>query len=329
LEAERLEIGTTNTMNRIIGRYSGAERGPLLLCFGAIHGNEPAGVLALERLLGMLREEPYKNPGFVFKGRIVGVLGNRRAYEEGVRYIDIDLNRQFGLENLAQIRAGGKVLPSLGSSPLTPDISPEYIELKELLDAVENEIKEYRPDKIVVLDLHTTSAGGGIFSIVGEGMESLYIAAGLHAPVVQGLIRGMGGTTLHYFNTQNIGIPTTAVSFEAGQHDDPLSVDRSIAVIVNCMRTIGCVRQEDVENRHDAILKDYSANLPRLVEIVYRHGLGLDDGFRMLSGYVNFQAVTKGEILAVDNGGDIVSPSDCLILMPLYQTKGSDGFFFG
>ena len=32
---------------RIIGRYEGNEPGPLFLCIGAMHGNEPAGVQAI------------------------------------------------------------------------------------------------------------------------------------------------------------------------------------------------------------------------------------------------------------------------------------------
>jgi succinylglutamate desuccinylase len=306
-------------LERIIGRYTGSEDGPLVICFGAIHGNEPAGVLALERLFSMLGEEVVKNPSFKFKGRLLGILGNKQAYSKGVRYVDVDLNRQFGTENVAIVR--DKSIPSFL-------LTAEDLELKEVLDVIAKEIKNHPPERIIVLDLHTTSADGGIFSIIGHDLEGLHIAQGLHAPVVMGLVNGIGGTSLHYFNTQNMGgIPTTAISFEAGQHDDSLSADRAIAVIVNCMRMVGCVRQEDVENKHDAILKAYSAHLPSLVRVLYRHPVLAGDGFKMLSGFKNFQALKKGELLAADHSGDIVAPSDCLLLMPLYQSKGSDGFF--
>ncbi|MFT6360775.1 MAG: succinylglutamate desuccinylase, partial [Saprospiraceae bacterium] len=35
----------------------------------------------------------------------------------------------------------------------------------------------------------------------------------------------------------------------------------------------------------------------------------------------------KGEILATDKNGNVVAKQDSLILMPLYQKQGDDGFF--
>lgn len=47
----------------------------------------------------------------------------------------------------------------------------------------------------------------------------------------------------------------------------------------------------------------------------------------MLPGYENFQLVKKGEVIAEDSNGPIVVKEDGLLLMPLYQNKGEDGFF--
>ncbi|MFT5998627.1 MAG: succinylglutamate desuccinylase, partial [Neolewinella sp.] len=78
---------------RIIGHYRGAEAGPLVVAIGGVHGNEPAGVLALERLFDMLEDEPRINPGFSFKGDLLALRGNLAALAAGVRFIDADLNR--------------------------------------------------------------------------------------------------------------------------------------------------------------------------------------------------------------------------------------------
>jgi len=43
--------------------------------------------------------------------------------------------------------------------------------------------------------------------------------------------------------------------------------------------------------------------------------------------YKNFQPISKGEILASDNDLNVSAPDDGLILMPLYQKRGDDGFF--
>ena len=90
-------------MNRIIGRYTGEENGPLLICFGGIHGNERAGVRALDLVFKMLEVEPITNPDFYFKGRILGVRGNVQALKAGKRYLTKDLNRQWTPERVNQV----------------------------------------------------------------------------------------------------------------------------------------------------------------------------------------------------------------------------------
>ena len=303
--------------SRLIGRHTGAQRGPLLICFGALHGNEPAGVRALETLFKMLQDEPTKNPTFQFKGRIVGFIGNLQAYQNNVRYIQKDLNRQFhGVWRADSITDLTKVQDEA-----------EKVELHELLQAVHTEIADYQPDHLYILDLHTTSADGGIFSIPSTDQESLTMATDLHAPVVKGLMNGVTGTTLHYFNTQNMGVPTVAVTFEGGQHNDPQSIQRCIAVIVNCLRAIGSVRPTDVESKHDDILKAYATGLPKVVELIHCHHIQPNDHFQMRPNYQNFQKVKKGEILATDKNGNILASQSAMILMPLYQPKGEDGFF--
>ena len=306
-------------MKRIIGQYNGSEEGALVIAIGAMHGNEPAGVKALEKLFKMLTDEPKRNPNFRFHGRLVGIIGNTRAYKQGKRFIEKDLNRQFPNERFD--------LKEKKETPQYIDLFNEDLELKELLQCIENEIVMHNPKKLIVLDLHTTSASGGVFTIVGEDAESFLIATELHAPVLTGFIKGLGGTSLHYFKTENMGIPTVALSFEAGQHEDAISVYRAVAWLVNALRAIGCVAEHDVESRHEEILRGYARNLPKVVQLIDSHKITNEDNFKMLPNFKNFQPVKKGEILATDKKGDITAPEDCLILMPLYQPQGSDGFF--
>lgn len=303
-------------LQRIIGRYTGKEKGPLLICFGGMHGNEPAGVQALEKMFEMLAIEPLHNKSFKFKGCLLGLRGNLRAMQRGKRFIVKDLNRQWTQENVARIKSA-----SLDS------LDAEDLEIKELLEIIETEVANYQPEKLVFLDFHTTTAYGGIFSIPTEDPESLRIAIELHAPVIKGMLRGIRGTSLHYFSKKNFIPDTVAICFESGQHLEELSVNRAIAALTNCMRTIGCVQAEDVENRHDSILIEYSKDLPKVAELITIHSIQPEDEFRMAPNYKNFQAVEKGAILAHDQHGPILAPEDGLLLMPLYQKQGDDGFF--
>ncbi|MCO6476132.1 MAG: succinylglutamate desuccinylase/aspartoacylase family protein [Phaeodactylibacter sp.] len=306
----------TGTTERIIGQHEGTEKGPLLICLGGMHGNEPAGIQALEILFKLLEIEPETNPSFTFRGRLLGLRGNMRAISRKMRYLEKDLNRQWTPENINRVK----------STP-TAELRAEDLELKELITIIEKNIESYQPEKIVLLDLHTTTAYGGIFSIATDDPESVRIAVELHAPVVKGMLEGIRGTTLHYFNRENLHRPTVGVSFESGQHDEPLSVNRAIAAIINCMRTIGCVRSEHVENRHDSLLIEYSKNLPKVLELIMCHEIEPGDDFHMMPNYENFQKVRKGELLAHDRHGPIYAQADGRLLMPLYQQQGDDGFF--
>lgn len=303
-------------LKRLIGRYTGTEKGPLLIVFGGMHGNEPAGVAALETMFEMLKVEPLTNPRFNYKGRIVGMRGNLRAMRLQQRFIERDLNRQFTVENIQRIQQA-----------TAEELDSEDKEVKEILDFVDMEIKDYQPEKIVFLDIHTTTAFGGIFGISTDDEESLRIAVELHAPVITGMMKGIRGTSLHHFSKKNYGENAVAVVFEAGQHNEALSVKRAIAAITNCMRTIGSVRQDDVENRHDELLIEYSKDLPKVAKLLKVHQIKSGDDFKMVPNYKNFQPVKKGDILATDKHGVIKASEDGMVLMPLYQKQGEDGFF--
>ena len=302
---------------RILGRYNGADKGPLFICIGAMHGNEPAGVKAIDLVLKMLEVEPIRNPGFVFHGRLLGLIGNRRAHESGVRFVNRDLNRSFDSDELVRIQNSS--LENLNS---------EDLEFLELTDIISEEIKEYNPQRIVLLDLHTTSSHGGIFTICRDIERDIKIGAALHAPIVLGILAGLKGTTLHYFTTENIGVDTIPITFESGQHEEGMAVNRAVAGIISCMKEIGCVRSEDVENHHEEILIEYGKKLPRVTTLVRHHGISEGDGFEMALGYSNFQPIESGEEVAKDKAGPIiVNEEGTRILMPLYQKQGEDGFF--
>lgn len=300
---------------RIIGHYRGAEAGPLVVAIGGLHGNEPAGVLALERLFDLLEDEPRINPGFHFRGDLLALRGNLAALAAGKRYIDADLNR---------------IWRKLDGDPESI-VTSEDQELHELLAAVETAVEEAPLSELVLLDLHTTTATGGVFAVTGDDSASLSLAAEMSVPVIKGMLSGLQGTILHYFRGNHFAtdLPVRAISFESGSHNDPVSADLALAATINLLRALGCVRNEDVSTYHDELLRENAGKLPRLTELTYVHRIARDgsDQFRMKPGYQNFQKVVKGELLATDRGGDITAPADGYVLMPLYQQQGDEGFF--
>jgi len=300
--------------SRLIGRYDTGVKGPLVICSGAMHGNEPAGVRAIELVLKMLDVEHIKNSDFSYRGRFVGLIGNLQAYNLNRRFISKDMNRQFDSTRIHLLKNKAT-------------LDSEDKELSDFLDFVKVEIDDYKPDKLIFLDLHTTSSFGGIFTICKNLPLDINIAIGLHAPVVLGILEGLSGTTIHYFNTENMGVDTTCIIFESGQHDEVKSINRAVAGIICLLREVNAVRPDDVENHHEIILQSYADGLPKLTKLVDYFSIGDNDKFKMKPGYKNFQKIRKGELLATNNGNDVYAEYDGMILMPLYQDQGEDGFF--
>jgi len=310
-------------MDRIIGQYGGAHPGPLVIAIGGLHGNEPAGVQALTEIFQMLEQEVVVRPDFEFRGKLVGLVGHLQAFQRGLRFINEDLNR---------IWLPGKVEKILAEN--SQDLRDEPLEIRELYTDICQAIQTALPTTLVLLDLHTTSADGGIFCIPGDETDGVALYRDLYAPVILGLFKGLHGTLLRFateggFVAQgDFPLRTFGAAFEAGQHDDPLSVSRSVAAIVHALRVLDCIDESALDSRHhDDVLRQSGEHLPQVTRLEYVHPIAPEDHFKMRPGYNNFQPVQQGEILADDTNGPVVSPSDGLILMPLYQPKGTDGFF--
>lgn len=297
-------------IERIIGRYSNRKQGPLFIAVAAIHGNEQAGIHALKRVFAHLNEH---NPKF--KGEIAAITGNLQAVRSGRRFMDMDLNRQWYPEKLERLSRTERSELEL----------PEEIEQKELMILFER-LKKHTPySPVILIDFHTTSASGGTFAICNENPLSLEIAKNLGVPVITGIEGTINGTTLHYF--RDLGL--CAFGFEAGQHEEPESIDRMEAAVWLSLERIGCIQREDIPDfdKHHQTLHRLGEGIPDVVSFSYRHPVKSEDDFKMNPGYRNFQAISEGEVLAKDRSGPITARENGMILMPLYQKQGEDGFF--
>ncbi|HEU5310537.1 MAG TPA: hypothetical protein VFV24_03695, partial [Candidatus Eisenbacteria bacterium] len=178
-----------------------------------------------------------------------------------------------------------------------------------------------------LLDLHTTSAAGIPFGMVGSSTEDARFARHFPLPIIGGLLGALEGVLLDFMSGQ--GLVTLGV--EAGQNDDPASADRHEAVIRIALVAAGLVDESaapGLERAH-ALLRDASLTRPDRIEVFHRHPITPEDGFRMEPGFANIAPVEAGQLLARDRRGEIRAPERCLVLLPLYQSLGDDGFFLG
>lgn len=291
---------------RVVGRYCGAAPGPTLICIACLHGNEPAGVVALRRLFAWLSAA--KPP---FRGECIGLIGNVGAAIRGVRHIEEDLNRVWSARRIEALRAGTLA-------------GPEAAEQAELLEHIVAAL-DRSAGRACLLDLHTTSGSAAPFLIITDTPDNRSLAERLPVPVVFGLIGQIGGTLTDYAGT----LRAAAVAFEAGRHDDPGSVERHEAAALLALHAAGNLVEEQLPEIDAArlTLGRASAAIPRFLDVRYRHAIQDTDGFAMRPGFASFQAIEAGQLLARDRNGDIVAPVGGRVLLPLYQPLGSDGFF--
>lgn len=315
--SEREQPFTGMEVSRILGRHGGAapDEGPLLIVTVAVHGNEPSGVRAAWRVLEALQS---RRPPF--SGELLVLAGNLGALRAGVRYVDRDLNRLFLPRKIARLREHA----DLSAEPA------EAWELLALLDEIEPRLEQARAAgrRVYLVDLHTSSADGCPFVTTGDTLRSREFALRFPTPLILGLEEQLDGSLIEYFGEQGI----VTLAGEAGQHHLPSSVDHHEAMLWHALVAAGAVAQQDISKelaRHSERLGRVTAGVQRVMEVRHRHRISPYDGFRMRPGFENFQPVRKGQLLAEDHRGPIRAREAGIVLLPLYQGLGEDGFFLG
>lgn len=295
--------------DRRIGQILGELPGPTLVVIGSLHGNEPAGILGLENVFTQLAEN-----AIPVRGELLGLVGHRAALAEGRRFLSADLNRHWSAQRIAASRTG-----ELADSPV-----PEDLELHELRQEMEAAFGRARGE-CHVLDLHTTSGGGPPFVVMADTLRNRRFALHLPAPIIVGLEEELEGTLTDYV----MDLGHVAIGFEGGQHDDPAAVDLCEAGIWIALAAAGLIDAAEAPQveRSSRLLSQICRNLPKVFEVCYRHPVRPEDEFRMQPGYVSFQKIRKGELLARDRYREYRALEDGRILMPLYQQQGEDGYF--
>ena len=296
---------------RILGRIAGPDtsRGAVVFVAG-MHGNEPAGIRALKRLVMGLETIQDK-----LAGEVICLAGNLPALAANKRYLQRDLNRLWTDRNVLQARNC--------SIPLDPKV-PELNEQRELLKIIDPLLTS-PPGPLFFVDLHTTSAVSVPFIAINDQLDNRRFASKFQIPGVLGLEEYLEGPMLSYLN----GTGHVALAFEAGQHDDSYSVDIHESFAWTTLAHAGLLSAEDVPEHefHARRLVESAREIAGMFEVIHRHHVEANDGFVMKPGFVNFAKVAEKEIVAHDRGGPIDVRRSCRIFMPRYQSLGSDGFF--
>lgn len=289
--------------SRIIGKYSSNKNGALFFITAGVHGNEPSGVQALERVFEELEKTRPE-----IEGTIVGVAGNKTALARNERFIEEDLNRTWKEES---IENGKKD-------------THEQREMHEIIEVL-GKYPEKNFSKRYFLDCHTTSSPSLPYISVQVVNDNDEWAQQFPTYIVRGFSDIVYGAIDHYLSRTGL----TGFTFEAGQHTDKTSVENHEGMIWLGLEK-ACNLDLSKISCYPACVENFAKkNAPdqKTFEIIHRYGLEDNDEFEMQPGYKNFQKIEKGELLAIKNGEEVKSEWDAYIFMPLYQSQGNDGFF--
>ncbi|WKV11407.1 succinylglutamate desuccinylase/aspartoacylase domain-containing protein [Marivirga harenae] len=278
-----------------------------MIFIGGIHGNEPAGVLALDRMMSFLQSK-----NIPLNGNLYALAGSLWALENGERYHKHDLNRLWTKDRLLQIQEGEIAIED-----------QDTIEQIELYECIKNIIAQDE-GPFYFIDLHTTSCETSPFIVMNDSLLNRRFTSLYPLPSILGIEEYLEGPVLSYINE----LGYVAFGFEAGQHDDEASIDFHYAFCMLSLQFTGLIEKKaiDINDYYDKLLSS-SVVKRDFFEILYRYEINPGEDFKMLPGFVNFEAIKKGQKLAISDNQSVLAETRSRIFMPLYQAKGSEGFF--
>lgn len=297
-------------VERIIGEFHGEKEGPVLVFFGGIHGNESSGVVALVEVIEEIKRLQPK-----IKGSIYAITGNMNSLEKKQRFETEDLNRIWTKDRIRRLEKGNYTADELNAD------EKEQLELFQ----IGKEIFEKHAHQVYCIDLHTTSAPTVPFITLNDTIINREFATKFPVPVIIGIEEFIVGPLLSW--VMEIGYPSLA--FEAGEHYSIDSIKYHKAFVWLSLVHGGLIDESEAPEfgKHHLILAASNSDHGKVFEVCHRKGVTPEEQFEMKPGYANLQSVVKGETLAKNKAGDIHSPENGRVFMPLYQKQGTDGFF--
>ena len=129
-----------------------------------------------------------------------------------------------------------------------------------------------------------------------------------------------------YYHKKDI----TSVVFEGGAIGDPASINNHEAGIWKLLEANKFIKKDSIPTKilnNLEEMKNFSKNVKGKYEVKYIHKIKHDDEFIMHPNINNFEKVKKNQTIAKDRNGMIKTTISGHVLMPLYQEKGTEGFY--
>ncbi len=265
--------------------------GKILFVSGAIHGNESAGLEGIQEFLELLKTSKIK----LKEGRIIFILGNPVALIKNQRFIDSNLNRCFDL-------VSKKFKKNIGYE------IKRATEIKSLINLIV-------PD--MVLDLHSVSIGDNRvliyhdLSLSKKFIKNSQIDTHFYFPTEVD-----GGYLTEY--TSKLKIPSLTV--ECGNHNSKEAKNVALDHIISFCQDLNLIKitknLEKIRPPDRKKIKLYQITQP----IIPRPGFKFLDEENIHTGY----ELKKGQIYAISDDQDYISPDNLELLLPDKNPKPGD-----
>jgi succinylglutamate desuccinylase len=253
---------------------------------GSMHGDEPCGALAIQRIAGDFESRALAPA----KGTVFLIHANPEATRLGLRFTPggVDLNRLWDFE-------------------FTDTLRPEAwgYEHHRVL-----ELKEVLGDLDIFLDLHSAKTNTPAFGVSnGEGeidevakhigisylVQSWY---GLADKVIIGFLKLAG---------------TPALSVECGAHGDPEIANTAYAIGMSFLRATGAIDDDQATNGKDV-------QTVHVVETITRPS----EAFRFDTAWTGFQELEPGTLVGRDRLTEIRVSRRCYTVLPNEDVEVGD-----
>lgn len=260
---------------------------PRVGVIGALHGNEIAGLRAIERV----RNEADAFARRLKQGTLVLIHGNPRATLERRRHTEdgTDINRLFGYRWLEELARAAWTYEHERAFELRPLVTG--------LDAL--------------IDLHSATRPTLPFAICDGTLAGIELARHTGCRVTYGW-DGPGMLMEHVSIGSLVAQGKPALSIECGQHEDPNTPLVAYEVLTRFLGALGIT---------DHPLSDALGPKYRLFARVVKP----THGFELSAAYQSFDRLEAGSVLGKGDGVMIAVDEEAYLLLPTPQaTRGED-----
>ncbi|HWO07633.1 MAG TPA: succinylglutamate desuccinylase/aspartoacylase family protein [Candidatus Paceibacterota bacterium] len=256
---------------------------------GGVHGNEPAGIRAINTVTTLARKEWQLN------GNVYGLVGNPRAVEKNLRFIDENLNRAFGNPRNASSYEAQRAI----------EITRWFEELA----------KTYT--EVYVLDLHSVSVGEARIAVFNANNPKAEAWADRVSPIsfhlkdaeyvfpetIAGAIERLGGI---------------ALIIECGNHSSEIGTAVALEHVERVLVSLAMLESPQVSFQNTVTYSDE----PRTYKLI--GCIRPDAGFAFDFPVQSETPLTEGAVFAHDKSGEHRAPCDCFIIMPAKHPNPND-----